>query len=298
MKELVTLQPCSYNETEPKEYQICNALRGRVAPLLGVAAFMGAGSEASFANAPDTHATPAYQALEQRYNNYVAQFPNPVYKIEFEEFFGFPTAIQQCTYSNAILGQARYGIDKGKIKVELERKSSIFTGLAVMTSDPTPGPQTPSDQVWEKLSVDCSDMATTDLSLQTWHIGTKTERGKTKKVWARMPSTPSKDLPDWNPKAVKNQASDDPTVNPPLARKDKLSISIPKSKRTQKALKNVFPAIVIHTKSLVSGFEDKQAVILPAPTHKGMRSVNAGARFNGKGGAVSNASVDGYPKYK
>jgi hypothetical protein len=237
--------------------------------------------------------------LRQRYDTYVDQLSDPLYVKPFEEYFDSKKVDDTCSDAHEVLGQATYGLRKGELTMELGRKSTIFSDEVALMSDPTPGANTPSDRVWAKLSIPCSNLVVHEASVQLWELKAKTVRGKYIKEWQRVPGTKNVKLPDWQPNAVRSEVTDDKTINPVLQNISGLKLSVPAVKRKKPAaLKNVYPAIVLHSTSKITTYESKMATILPSIPKLGKITVNAGAKRYGKGGAITSTGFDGYPGYK
>ena len=234
------------------------------------------------------------QVVEQSYNDYLNQFPDAVYKKSFSEFYTSSNAHSVCASAHAIYNNATYKPvpgKRGKVSVTLERKSAVFADEVVMTSDPTPGPSTREDQVWADLAVPCSRLVDVTSTLQIYHVGKRTNKGKKINDWMRLPGSTSVDFPTWNPDAVVDPRSDDPAANPILTRTDTVEVKLPKGITAKDiASKKYYPTIILDSKSKLDQYRFQTATLL-GPLHKKQRTVYAGSNYMGKGGAMTQLNL-------
>lgn len=274
---------------------ILDKLSGRVKPL---APFIAAA--ALFATAEGTANAQIIKsqnltALEQFYDGYTKQFPDPIYVKPLSDFYNPNTANWKCGGPQQILGQTTYKFNSKtkELTADVERKSAIYADDVVMTADPTPGVQTASDQVWEKLALNCSSLVELRAKMQFFAVlPSHTKSGKKVTSWQRVPGTASINLPEWQPSAVRNQATDDPAVNVPLSRADTIKVKVSKNRKAKELIgkKGVYPTLVLETKSTIKDYESKTAVILGRLSTQ-QTTVNAGSKYFGKGGALRNVPI-------
>jgi hypothetical protein len=236
--------------------------------------------------------SPEKKALEQRYENYTQRFPGAIYVMSFADYYSPDNAEYACSRPQVILGNATYGYankSKDSASVVLERKNSFYASNVALISDPTPGPHTPGDQVWEKFAVSCSDLVSIDVKFEMRYLAESIKNGRKIREWRKLPKTKSAIAEQWQPSAVRNEATDDVLINQLSVHTDNLAVNIPKRTKAN----TVYPTIVIRSESKIEKYTTETAVML-GRLQSTKRTVNAGSKYHGRGGshAVTSKTIE------
>lgn len=249
-----------------------------------------------FGAAESTHAQTVdasnKKALEQRYNSYIQRFPDAIYVVPFADYYSPDNADYTCSRPQVILGNATYGYAnkaKESVNVTFERKNSFYAGKVALIADPTQGSHTPSDQVWEKLAVSCSDLVNIDVKFEMRYLAESIKRGRKIREWKKIPKSGSAIAEQWQPSAVVDESTDDVQINRLSTRVDNLTVDITKLPKA----KDVYPTIVIRSASKIEKYTTETAVIL-GKLQRTKTTINAGSKYHGRGGsqAVTSKTID------
>ena len=282
------------DRTRNMAHTAIESVRGRsrevIVAACGAAALTGGG--VAEASQTDSAARAQRESIEQRYNAYLAQFPSAPVKKPFSEYFSQSVVYSTCS-ENSMYGNATYRLVPGsnnKIEVSLERKYTSYSEKALIASDVDGNLMTVNDMDWRSYSVSCSDVVRNKTSIGLF-LYKKNASKFLASGWKRVSGVVEQPLPDRSINTVKDTTTDDKNVNPDVKTTDKVVIKLKKPlSKKDIASGTLFPAVETKMESLVSQLQTTRVTML-GPIQRKTRTVNAGTKWFGKGGAFTDIKL-------